>query len=186
MDQKTVSLIRDAQSGDAEAFHQLVVLYDHQVMSMALKLIKNEVDAQDIYQEVFMKVFKNLKKFRFESDFSTWLYRITMNTAFNYKRSMSKHLHMQSESDEGEDLIQRLPDSQSENPDHGEEIQDKIMEAVDKLSQRQRTVFILKHIQNLKIRDISAMLDCSEGTVKKYLFRAVEKLRIELGELRYV
>ena len=59
------------------------------------------------------------------------------------------------------------------------------MASVDSLPQRQRTVFILKHIQKLKIKDISNMLDCSEGTVKKYLFRAVEKLRGDLEELRY-
>ncbi len=185
MDQETVSVIRKAQAGDADSFHKLVSIYDHQVMSLALKLIKNEEDAQDIYQEVFMKVFKNLKKFRFESDFSTWLYRVTTNAAFNYSRSKKKHVHVDSLSDEGEYLPERLPADAETSAGDRQATRDRIMASVDSLPQRQRTVFILKHIQKLKIKDISNMLDCSEGTVKKYLFRAVEKLRGDLEELRY-
>ena len=105
MDQETVTLIRDAQSGDSEAFHSLVTLFDHQVMSLALKLLQHEQDAEDLYQEVFMKVFTNIGNFRFESDFFTWLYRITVNTAFNYKKRMRKYYRLEKNPEHEEDNL---------------------------------------------------------------------------------
>lgn len=185
MDQQTVRLVREAQSGDSEAFHRLVFLYDSRVMSVAMRLLQNEQDAEDLYQEVFMKVFMNIRNFRFESDFFTWLYRITVNTAFNFKKSMRKHYKVEKGAeDEGMDLDWIL-DPESSRTNHGRELQDAVMKAVDTLPQKQRTVFVLKHLENLKIKDIASILGCAEGTVKKYLFRAMEKLRVELEEYRY-
>lgn len=185
MDRETVKLVRSAQTGDTEAFHRLVSCYDHQVMSLALKLIENRQDAEDIYQEVFMKVFKNIKKFRFESDFSTWLYRITTNTAFNFRRKMAKHRHIDPLEEGSDNFIERIPAAGNEPSEGSQEAREDIMKAVVSLPQRQRTVFVLKHMESVKIKDIAALLGCTEGTVKKYLFRAVEKLRHQLGEYRY-
>lgn len=183
MDQETVKIIRSAQSGDTEAFHHLVALYDRQVMGLALKLVNDIFNAEDIYQEVFMKVFKNIKKFRFESDFSTWLYRITANTAFNFQKGMKKHSGKYSY--ENEDVDQWLPSHDSVSSDQQREMQTSIINAMNTLPQKQRTVFIMKHLEQLKIIDIAGILNCTEGTVKKYLFRAIEKLRVELKEYRY-
>jgi len=185
MDQETVTLIRDAQSGDSEAFHHLVSMYDNQVMSLAMKLLQQEQDAEDLYQEVFMKVFMNIRNFRFESDFFTWLYRITVNTAFNFKKRMKKHYRLETDLDHGEDEINWIPDTDTPKRENSFEVQSAVMTAVHRLPQKQRTVFILKHLENLKIKDIAVLLDCGEGTIKKYLFRAMEKLRLELKDYRY-
>lgn len=186
MDQATVRLIREAQSGDSEAFHRLVATYDFQVMSLAMKLLQHEQDAEDLYQEVFMKVFMNIRNFRFESDFFTWLYRITVNTAFNFKKRMRKHYRLESGLDQDEDELNWIPDPDTSSVENSREVQSAVMKAVDKLPQKQRTVFILKHLENLKIKDIAVLLDCGEGTIKKYLFRAMEKLRVDLRDYRYV
>jgi DNA-directed RNA polymerase specialized sigma subunit, sigma24 homolog len=73
-------LIQLAQAGDSEAFHQLVVLHDEKIMTLAFQLTQNKTDAEDLYQEVFIKAYKSISKFRFQSAFYTWLYRITVNT----------------------------------------------------------------------------------------------------------
>ncbi len=185
MDQETVTLIRGAQSGDSEAFHSLVTLFDHQVMSLALILLQHEQDAEDLYQEVFMKVFTHIGNFRFESDFFTWLYRITVNTAFNYKKRMQKHYRLENDPELEEGNLHWIPDPNTSQPNDSDEVQSTIMSAIHKLPQKQRTVFILKHLENLKIKDIAILLECGEGTVKKYLFRAMEKLRLELKDYRY-
>ncbi|MCH7938403.1 MAG: sigma-70 family RNA polymerase sigma factor, partial [Candidatus Marinimicrobia bacterium] len=84
MDQKTVTLIRASQRGDQKAFHELVAMYDEKIMILALQLLKNKEDAEDVYQEVFLKAWKNLPTFEFKSDFYTWLYRITTNSCYSY------------------------------------------------------------------------------------------------------
>ena len=185
MDQETVDLIRKAQSGDTEAFHRLVSRYDAQVMGLALRILRHEQDAEDLYQEVFMKVYMNIRNFRFESDFFTWLYRITVNTAFNFKKRMAKHYRVETGTEGDEDRLYQIPDPEASEPDDSQDVQAAVMEAVAKLPQKQRTVFILKHLENLKITDIATLLDCGEGTVKKYLFRAMEKLRVDLKDYRY-
>ena len=185
MDQETVDLIQRAQSGDTNAFHSLVALYDRRVMSLAFRLLRNEQDAEDLYQEVFMKVYTNIKKFRFESDFFTWLYRITANTAFNLKKKAGRYTYVEPDPEADEDSLNWIPDPDVRGVDESSDIQNTIMKAVDKLPQKQKTVFILKHLENLKIVDIATLLNCGEGTVKKYLFRAMEKLRSELKEYRY-
>ncbi len=185
MEQETVTLIRKAQAGDTEAFHRLVSLYDNQVMSLAIRVLQNEQDAEDLYQEVFMKVFMNIRKFRFESDFFTWLYRITMNSAFNFKKRMRKHYYVEKGTEQDETGLDWIPDPDASRGNSPRELQTAVMKAVDTLPQKQRTVFVLKHLENLKIKDIASILGCAEGTVKKYLFRAMEKLRADLEEYRY-
>jgi len=179
---KTKQLIINAQEGDRNAFHQLVALHDEKVIVLAYQLMKNKQDAEDLYQEAFIKAYQNIRSFRFESSFYTWLYRITVNTALNMKRKLSK-MYIQEPLDTF-DPIARL--SESSGPNRSEEIKNAIKSATDELPIKQRTVFILKYLQNMKIKEIAAIMDIGEGTVKKYLFRAMEKMRIQLKEYRYV
>jgi len=179
---KTKQLIINAQEGDRNAFHQLVALHDEKVMILAYQLMKNKQDAEDLYQEAFIKAYQNIHSFRLESSFYTWLYRITVNTALNMKRKFSK-MHIQEPLDTF-DPIARL--SESSGPNMSEEIKKAIKSATDELPMKQRTVFLLKYLQNMKIKEIAAIMDIGEGTVKKYLFRAMEKMRIQLKEYRYV
>lgn len=176
-------LIQLAQAGDSEAFHQLVVLHDEKIMTLAFQLTQNKTDAEDLYQEVFIKAYKSISKFRFQSAFYTWLYRITVNTFYNLKRSQNK-MPIQEVLEDGSDHLLNISEEPNDFPERNEIII-AVKEAAEKLPQKQRTAFLLKHMQNLKIREISGIMGISEGTVKKYLFRAMEKLRIELKDYRH-
>lgn len=177
-------LIIDAQEGDAEAFHQLVARHDEKVMTLAYQLMHNQQDAEDLYQEVFLKVYKNLSRFRFESEFYTWLYRIMVNTAYNFKRQLARLRLQEPAEDLVDDQLHWIADPDS-NPVHQQEIREAIERATATLPPKQRSVFILKHQQNLKLKEVARIMGISEGTVKKYLFRAMEKLRTELKEYHY-
>lgn len=184
MDDKTTQLIINAQTGDAESFHQLVALHDDRIMALAFQLSKNQSDAEDIYQDVFVKAWKSIKSFRMESEFFTWLYRITVNTFLTHQKKISRMNIQDSDSDSGYDpldWVQSSPDDTQKS----EEINASVQLAIKSLPEKQKTAFILKHMQHLKIREIANIMDISEGTVKKYLFRAMEKMRIELKEYRY-
>ncbi len=184
MDKTTRDLIVKAQAGDTESFHEIVTKYDTRIMTLTLQIAQNKEDAEDIYQETFIKVYKNIAKFRFESDIYTWIYRIAVNTAYNYNRKHSKIKVVEPKEDDGYDLLDWVFDPQS-NEENREDLIMAINQSLLKLSHQQRVVFILKHLQQLKIKDIANILDLSEGTVKKYLFRAMEKLRVSLKEYHY-
>ncbi len=175
MDEKTVALIRSAQGGDQQAFHELVAMYDARIMAVALQLIKNKEDAEDIYQEVFIKVWKNLSSFEFKSDFYTWLYRIAANTCFSYHSSRQRH-HLEDVS-----LEEGYHDAYTEDNEERTEQQQNIIEAIEALPRKQRTVFVMRHYQGHKIKDIAILLGCTTGTVKRYLHRATLKLRKDLA-----
>ena len=177
-------LIKKAQSGDTGAFHELVKLHDERVMILAYQLTHNEQDAEDLYQQVFIKAYKNIHNFRFESQFYTWLYRITVNTSYNFKRKQARLKLYEPGNEDSSGYLNWIVDS-SDNNRSSKEIMNAVKSAMTILPQKQRTVFILKHLENLKIKDIAKIIDISEGTVKRYLFRAMEKLRVELKEYRY-
>ena len=182
-------LIIKAQNGDTIAFEQLVYNYDRAVLSIAMRYMRDEDDAKDIYQEVFIRVFRGLKKFEFKSEFSTWLFRITTNVCLTFKSRKKGQImvSIQEEFDENQegyetmDMIskQRSPEEETLNNDLGI----LIGNAVDSLTTRQRITFVLKHYEGYKIREIAEMLNCKEGTVKKYLFDAVNNLKKKLKPL---
>ena len=91
MQTEEIELIKNAQYGDMASFEKLIYSYDRNVLSLAYSYINDQDDAKDIYQEVFLRVFKGLKKFEFRSEFSTWLYRITVNVALTYKTKKNKY-----------------------------------------------------------------------------------------------
>ena len=179
-------LIVKAQRGDNSAFEELIYRYDRNVLSLALKFVNNRDDAKDIYQEVFIRVFRSLKNFQFRSEFSTWLYRITTNVCLSFKKKQSKHFTVSiNESDDNDSEVQTIPDNENSSPEHyvsSSEIASRINSALENLSQRQKMVFVLKNYEGYKIKEIAVMLDCGEGTIKKYLFDANNKLRKQLSE----
>jgi RNA polymerase sigma-70 factor (ECF subfamily) len=187
------ALVRDAQAGDRLAFEELVRRYDREVLRLALNLVHKSEDARDIYQESFLRVYRNLHRFRFECSFYTWLYRIVTNVALDHLRRRSSRREDQapvSEEFEGSsrDFFDRQPESNAaSNPERvvlGQELGKRIQDAIDRLSPRERLVFELKHYQGLKLRIIGEMLGTSEETVKNSLFRATRKLRASLDEMR--
>jgi RNA polymerase sigma-70 factor (ECF subfamily) len=177
------TLILEAQSGNRESFHQLVSFHDERIMTLALQLTRNMQDAEDLYQDVFMKAFKSIGSFRLESEFFTWLYRITVNSFYNFQRKTSQ-LQKQESLDPEKDATHNIS-SDSKQSTVKDEVNQAVTRALNQLPIQQKTVFIMKHYEGLKIREISAIMNISDGTVKRYLFRAMERLRPMLQEYRY-
>jgi RNA polymerase sigma-70 factor (ECF subfamily) len=184
-------LIREAQRGERTSFDALVRRYHQSVLRLALHMLGNEQDAQDVHQEAFIKAYRHLGNFRFECSFYTWIYRIVTNLCLDQlRRRKSRREDPATVLDAGGDemdLMANIADDRAmANP--GRELDRKVMagriaEALDKLTPRERTVFELKHYQGLKLRTIGEMLSTTEETAKNTLFRATRKLRLNLAEL---
>ena len=184
-------LIRDAQKGCTRAFEALVRRYDQAILRLALRLTGSEQDAQDIYQEAFLKAYKNIARFRSESSFYTWMHRIVSNLCMDRLRSKQflRETQPVGTSVEGKesDLFAHMADPHS----HGDperqllrrELRWQIRLALRRLTARERTVFQLKHFEGLKLRIVGEMLHTSEETAKNTLFRATHKLRAYLAHL---
>lgn len=185
-------LIRAAQQGDRAAFEELVRQYDQPVLRLALHLTGSEQEAKDIYQEAFLKVYRNLASFRFECSFYTWIYRIVSNLCMDYlrRKQVRKEDSGVRVSSEGEefDLLDQLPDERAgASPEQDlmrRELGKRIGRALSKLSPRERMVFEMKHYQGLKLRTIGEALNTTEETAKNTLFRATQKLRAALADLK--
>ncbi len=185
-------LIREAQKGQRASFDQLVRRYDQSVLRLAIHMLGNEQDAQDVHQDAFIKAYRHLGNFRFECSFYTWLYRIVTNLCLDQLRRRKSRREdpatVVDASGDEMDLMANVTDGRAmANP--GRELDRKVMgeriaQALDKLTPRERTVFELKHYQGLKLRTIGEMLSTTEETAKNTLFRATRKLRLNLAELR--
>ena len=183
------ALIRRAQSGDRAAFDDLVRLYDRNVLRITLQMVRSPDEAQDLYQEAFLKVYRSLSRFRFEARFSTWLYRVVTNVCLDHLRRQNTRKEIQAPMQaEGEpEYFQGIADeSPAVNPEQtlrAREIGQRIGRALVRLNPRERVVFEMRHYQGLKLRAIGDLIGTSEETAKNCLFRATQKLRVELSEL---
>jgi len=185
-------LIREAQRGNRAAFEELVRHYDQAVLRLALHLTGSEHDAQDIYQDAFLKAYKNVGSFRFECSFYTWIYRIVTNLCLDHlrKRQVRKEdAPVAVDSSGGEyDLLDQVPDARAAaNPERdlmARELGTRINRALERLTPRERMVFELKHYHGLKLRTVGEILHTTEETAKNTLFRATQKLRGSLADMR--
>ena len=183
-----IELIHQAKQGNENAFEQLIYRYDRTVLSIALKYTGNTDDAKDLYQEVFIRVYRGINNFQFRSEFSTWLYRIAVNVCLSYKSRSKKYLkvsicEMDDDTDFTKDASEQLiyEGLSPEEETAGNELAEIVDAALGTLSPRQKMTFVLKHYEGYKIREIAEMLNCKEGTVKKYLFDAIKNLRKKLS-----
>ncbi len=181
-------LIIQAQKGNQSAFEELVYRYDRNVLSITIKYANNEDDAKDLYQEVFIRVYRGIKNFKFQSEFSTWLFRITTNVCLTYKSRSKEHLRVSIDKDfdEEENEFNTTKElvydgSSPEEISSGANLGEIVNAAVESLSPKQKMTFVLKHYEGYKIREIAEMLNCKEGTVKKYLFDATKNLKKKLS-----
>jgi len=182
-------LIRRAQRGDRAAFDALVRRYDQEVLRMALRMVQSYEEAQDLYQEAFLKVYRSIGRFRLESRFSTWLYRVVMNVCLDHLRRQKSRGEMQMpENEDGEaTYLQSIPEPRAAlHPGRSlesREIASRMQVAMGRLSPRERIVFEMKHCQGMKLRDIGEICGTSEEAAKNSLFRALQKLRTDLADL---
>jgi RNA polymerase sigma-70 factor (ECF subfamily) len=184
-------LIRDAQKGCISAFETLVHRYDQAILRLALRLTGSDQDAQDIYQDAFLKAYRNIGRFRSESSFYTWMHRIVTNLCMD--RLRSKHFLREAApvtvGPDGHisDLFEHVADPHSySDPEcqvFRKELARHIRIALKRLTARERLVFQLRHYDALKLRTIGEMLNTSEETAKNTLFRATHKLRKYLAHV---
>ena len=173
------TLIERIKEGDERAFEELVNRYKGMGFSLAYRFLGNPEDARDISQEAFARVYLHIKNFRGESTFKTWFFRIIINlcrrsiSVRQRKTVQSLDLYMEKEMDP-----QAPEDVEVEVK--RKELKAAIEGAVMGLPTKQREVFIMKHMEGMKISEISEVLDCAEGTVKIHLFRAVRALQERL------
>ncbi len=183
------SLIRAAQRGDQDAFEQLVRAYDQSVLRLAMNLLGSPEEARDVYQEAFLKVFRNLGAFRFDCSFHTWLYRIVTNVCLDHlrKRKVRKEEPAVVETSEGP--LDRMESFEEESahadPERilwNRELKRRIDEGLHDLTPRERMVFELRHYDGLRLRNIGEILGTTEEAAKNCLFRATQKMRSALGD----
>jgi RNA polymerase sigma-70 factor (ECF subfamily) len=184
-------LVREAQNGNIKAFEELARHYDRAVLELALRLTGSHEDAQNVYQDAFLRAYRNLPHFRFECSFYTWLYRIVVNRCLDLLRRnqlQKRDVSIAVQTDDVvEEQVAQKPDlrkgtrSEGSNP---HEMHERFSRALSQLSARERMVFELKHYQGLKLSTVATLLETTENTVKSTLLRATQKLRVELTELR--
>ena len=183
------SLIRAVQGGDQDAFEQLVRAYDHSVLRLAVNLLRSQEDAQDVYQEAFLRVYKNIHAFRFDCSFHTWLYRIVTNICLDQlrKRKVRKEDSAVVETADGpvdrmESFEEEAAQADPERAMWNRQLKERIESALEDLTPRERMVFELRHYQGLRLRNIGEMLGTTEEAAKNCLFRATQKMRAVLGD----
>jgi len=181
------SLIREAQRGDQDAFERLVREYDRSVLRLAVNLLHSPDEARDVYQEAFLKVYKNLGSFRFDCSFHTWLYRIVTNVCLDHlrRRKVRKEESTVVDTPEGpvDQATKVVEEGATGNPERqtwNRELSAGIKAALDGLTPRERTVFELRHYEGLRLRAIGEILGTTEEAAKNCLFRATQKMRASL------
>ncbi len=187
MESVETRLIRLARMGDSRAFGDLIRMYDKRTLQIAFGITGSRADAQDAFQDGVVKAWSQLHAFRQESSFGTWLTRIVINEALNLKKKGSWMQQVSIDGPESAEL--ETPHGPHTAPDsvlEWSQVGDRISDSLRLLSDRERTVFVLKHMHGYKLREIASMIDCAEGTVKNYLFRATQKMRDALIDLEYL
>lgn len=177
-------LVKKAQNNDLSAFEELVRLFQNRIYTLCVRLAGNHADAQDLAQEAFIRAYRALGSFRNESDFGTWLHRITVNVWLNFRRKNSVQQTViyldepYTDGDGGE--IRREVEAGDGDPLQlleQDEFRGLIRAALDSLSDEHRAVLVLREIEGYSYEEVSRMLGCSLGTVKSRLSRAREVMR---------
>lgn len=184
-------MIRGLKARDEDAFTECVLIYQHKVFNICLRVMGDRTEAEDVAQEVFVAVFKYIDSFRGDSKFSTWLYRITINRAQNRLKYLARRSYQSHDAiDEPEHaaLSESPLSSDVPRPDGqaiGNELEIIVQEGLAQLNEDFRLILVLRDIENMSYKEISEIVELNEGTVKSRLFRARVALK-EYVDARYV
>ena len=178
--EQELTVIRRVQHGDVDAFGLLVTAYEKNVFNVALQMLGNREDAQDIAQEAFLKAYNSLSSFRGDSKFSSWLYRIVSNLCLDFKRRQSRRpsSSLTVEDDDGENVQLDIAD-ESQSPETLLErklTREAVRRGLAELPDEQRQILLLREIQGLSYEEIGEAMGLEAGTVKSRIFRARKKL----------
>lgn len=187
-EQSDLSLVQLAQRGDAGAFDALVRRYQHKVVKLVMRYVRDPAEAEDIAQEAFIKAYRALPRFRGDSAFYTWLYRIAINTAKNVLAARSRSpIEYDLDRDNGEesyDIVARMKDTATpEALALTEEIRSTVTAAIEALPEDLRTAIQLRELEGLSYEEIAAAMECPVGTVRSRIFRAREAIDARLREV---
>jgi len=177
-----IALIQEIKRGSQDAFRILVDRYGERILNLVHQFLGDRGESEDVVQEIFVKVFRKLDSFHFRSSFYTWLYRIAVNTAADYrKRRQRQEVGMSLEAlppvFEDASPLGRKPDRAL----LAEELRTRIDQAVEALPEPFRTVLVLREFEGCSYEEMAEILGCSIGTVESRLFRARQRLREKLG-----
>jgi RNA polymerase sigma-70 factor (ECF subfamily) len=180
-----IDLVRRAQAEDIDAFCLLAERYARRIHLLAAHYCRNTQDAEDLSQEVWLKAYQGVQTFRFDSSFYTWLRRITINAFLNHRRSSFFRSHGQTISVQ---LLQIDGDephfesnSRAQENIYNKLLFESVVNALAELTPAQRLAFLLRHYEGMTYEEIAASMNCSIGTVKKGVWRAIGKLRARLS-----
>ena len=180
-----LSLINRFKAGDISAFEEILLRHQDKIYNLCRRMLGNSHDAEDAAQDVFLKAYQNLNRFKPESSLHTWLFRIAVNTCIDYKRKPFFESLFKTSTEGDVFVIERPADSPS--PDRlyeSKQIDDAIQLALSRLSAKLRVVIVLKEIEGLPYEEIAEVLDVSIGTVKSRISRAREELKEFLKKFR--
>lgn len=182
MDLEEKKLIKKAKSGDDGAFEALILSCKGKAYNIALRYMKNEQDALDVLQDSFIKIFRHLNKFKEDSKFDTWVYKIVVNTCNDALRKNVKHrkeLHLYKDDEDGNETLLEFVDN-SPTPEETlvrSENALYLQECLNKVGDEHREILILRDMQGMSYEEISEITSCNIGTVKSRINRARTKLR---------
>ncbi len=180
-------LVRRVQKGDKGAFDALVLKYQHKIVNLVLRYVRDPDQAMDIAQEAFLKAYRALPRFRGDSAFYTWLYRIAVNTAKNHlaaqrRRPMDVELDLQDS--EQYDLHAKLKETDTpEGLTLSNELNETVQRAIGALPEDLRTAIILREIDGMSYEEIAQAMECPVGTVRSRIFRARDAIGKKIGNL---
>jgi RNA polymerase sigma-70 factor, ECF subfamily len=180
-------LVARVQRGDKSAYDILVLRYQHRIVQLVNRYVKDHSEAQDVAQEAFIKAYRALGSFRGESAFYTWLYRIAINTAKNYLVSRSRRNTDYQIDVQDAEAIENAPQLQGlDTPERfllGEEIVETIQAAIENLPEEMRVAITLRELEGMSYEEIAEAMDCPVGTVRSRIFRAREAIDNKLNPL---
>src|SRR5580658_6452465 len=186
-DGSDLGLVRRVQRGERGAYDLLVLKYQHKVVKLVMRYLRDPADAEDVAQEAFIKAYRALPQFRGDSAFYTWLYRIAINTAKNAVVSRDRspiEYNIDRSNDESYEMQGRMKDSETpEGLVLTEEIRSIVNAAIDALPEDLRTAIVLRELEGLSYEEIAATMDCPVGTVRSRIFRAREAIDRSLREV---